>query len=33
LQQKIEVVEMDENPAFGTETVVKFGIKGIVECK
>ena len=33
LQQKIEVIEMDENPAFGTETVIKFGIKGIVECK
>lgn len=33
LKQKIEVVEMDDTPAWGLETVVKFGIKGIVECK
>ena len=27
------VVEMDETPAFGLETVVKIGIDGVVECK
>ena len=33
LEQNIEVIELDETPTFGTETVVKFGIAGIVECK
>ena len=33
LEQNIEVIELDETPTFGTETVVKFGIEGIVECK
>ena len=27
------VLEMDETPAFGTETVVKAGVEGVVECK
>ena len=31
--KKIIVVEMDETPAFGLETVVKIGIDGVVECK
>ena len=30
---KIEIVETDETPAFGTETVIKIGINGIIECK
>ena len=33
LEQSIEVTEIDETPTFGEETVVKFGIAGIVECK
>ena len=33
LEKKIIVVEMDETPAFGLETVVKIGIDGVVECK
>ena len=33
IKKKIEIIEMDETPAFGTEPVVKIGIKGIVECK
>ena len=33
LEQSIEVTEIDETPTFGVETVVKFGIAGIVECK
>ena len=33
LEQKMVVLEMDETPAFGTETVVKVGVEGVVECK
>ena len=33
LEQKIVVLEMDETPAFGIETVVKIGVEGVVECK
>ena len=33
LEKKIVIVEMDETPAFGLETVVKIGIDGVVECK
>ena len=33
LDQYTEVIEMDETPAFGIETVVKFGMKGVVKCK
>tara|TARA_Y100000590_G_scaffold78619_2_gene87412 strand:+ start:153 stop:902 length:750 start_codon:yes stop_codon:yes gene_type:complete len=33
IEQNIQVREIDETPAFGTETVVKFGMKGVVECK
>ena len=33
LKQNIEVIAMDETPAIGLEPVVKFGIKGVVECK
>ena len=33
LKKKVEIIDIDETPAFGTETVIKLGIKGIVECK
>ena len=33
LQKKIEIIELDETPAYGLETVVKLGINGVVECK
>ena len=33
LEKKIKVLEMDETPAFGLETVIKIGINGIVKCK
>ena len=33
IQKKIEIVETDDTPAWGTETVVKIGINGIIECK
>ena len=33
LEKKIGIVETDDTPAFGTETVIKIGINGIVKCK
>tara|TARA_B100000029_G_scaffold135973_1_gene130566 strand:- start:244 stop:1527 length:1284 start_codon:yes stop_codon:yes gene_type:complete len=33
LQKRIEVLEIDETPAYGLETKVKIGIAGAVECK
>ena len=33
LDKKIEVLEVDETPAYGLETKVKIGINGVVECK
>ena len=33
LDKKIEVLEIDETPAYGLETKVKVGINGVVECK
>ena len=33
LSQKISIVETDDTPAFGLETVIKIGINGIIECK
>ena len=33
LDKKIEVLEVDETPAYGLETKVKVGINGVVECK
>ena len=32
LDKKIEVLEVDDTPAYGLETVVRLGIKGVVEC-
>ena len=33
LEKKIEVLEIDETPAYGLETKLKIGINGAVECK
>ena len=33
LEQKIEIVEIDETPAWGLESVIKFGINGKIVCK
>jgi len=33
LDKKMEVLEVDETPAYGLETKVKVGINGVVECK
>lgn len=33
LEKKIEVLDVDETPAYGLETKLKIGINGIVECK
>ena len=33
LQEKIEVLEIDETPAYGLETKLLIGINGVVECK
>jgi len=33
LDKKLEVLEVDETPAYGLETKVKVGINGVVECK
>ena len=32
LEKKIEVLEIDETPAYGLETKLKVGINGVVEC-
>jgi len=32
LEKKIEVLEIDETPSYGLETVVRLGIEGVVEC-
>ena len=33
LEKKIEILEVDETPAYGLETKVKVGINGVIECK
>ena len=33
LEKRIEVIEMDETPTFGIETVIKIGVNGVIECK
>ena len=33
LEKNIEVLEIDETPAYGLETKFKIGINGAVECK
>jgi len=32
LEKKIEVLDIDETPAYGLETKVQLGINGVVEC-
>ena len=33
LEKKIEIIDIDETPAYGLETKLKIGINGVVECK
>jgi hypothetical protein len=33
LEKRIEVLDLDETPAYGLETKVQLGINGVVECK
>jgi len=33
LEKKVQIVDQDETPTFGLETVVKLAINGVVECK
>jgi len=33
LEKNIDVLEIDETPAFGTTPAVKLAITGVVECK
>ena len=33
LEKRIEILEIDETPAYGLETKLKIGINGVVECK
>ena len=33
LEKKVEIIDEDETPAFGLETVIKIAINGVVECK
>ena len=33
LEKMMEVLEIDETPAYGLETKLKIGINGVVECK
>ena len=33
LKKEIEVIDIDETPAYGLETKLKIGISGAVECK
>ena len=32
LQKRIEVLDLDETPAYGLETKLQIGINGIIEC-
>ena len=32
LEKRIEILEVDETPAYGLETKLKIGINGVVEC-
>ena len=33
IEKNVEVIEMDETPTFGIETVIKIGVNGVIECK
>ena len=32
LDKKIEILDIDETPAYGLETKLKIGISGVIEC-
>ena len=32
LEKRIEILEIDETPAFGIEPKIKIGVDGVVEC-
>ena len=32
LDKKIEILDVDETPAYGLETKLKIGINGVIEC-
>ena len=32
LQKKIEIVDLDETPAYGLETKIQLAINGVIEC-
>ena len=32
LEKKLNVLEIDETPAYGLETKLKIGINGVIEC-
>ena len=32
LEKRIEILEIDETPAFGIEPKIKIGVNGVVEC-
>ena len=33
LEKRIEILEIDETPAFGLEAKVKMGVNGVIDCK
>ena len=33
LKKNLNVLEVDETPTFGVETVIKLGIEGVIECE
>ena len=33
LEKNIEVLDIDETPAYGLETELQLGINGVIECK
>ena len=33
LEKRFEIIDIDDTPTIGTETVVKIGIIGVVACK
>ena len=32
LRKKLEVLDLDDTPAYGLETKLKVGINGVIEC-
>ena len=33
LEKRIDILELDETPAFGIEPKIQMGVSGVVECK